>query len=107
MYEDRLEVCEGVIAAAVEEIVARCDQETQGYEAATYKYAVIPSESVKDSNITTSSHVACTVQEQTTIPVYTKVKATTSLYTGGDTLQLPPPVQTPMNEDWRGNGARP
>ena len=36
------------------------------------------------------------------MPVSTKVETTEMLYTGGDSLQLPPPVQTPMNEDWRG-----
>ena len=56
LYKQRLERCEGLIAAAVEEITARCDQEIAGYQGATYKDVVTLSNSVKDSNKTTSLH---------------------------------------------------
>ena len=44
LYKHGLERCEGVLAATIDEIMARCDQETPGYEAATYKDAITPSE---------------------------------------------------------------
>ena len=56
--------------------MARCDQKTPGYEAATYRDVTTPLESVMDSNITTSLHVACPVEGQTTGPVSILVDTT-------------------------------
>ena len=43
----------------------------------------------------------------TILLVSTWVEATSTIHTGGDSLKLIPPIQTPKNEDWRGKGARP
>ena len=48
-----------------------------------------------------SSHVVNTVKGETTMPVSIKVETIKLMYTGGDLLQLPLPVQTLMKEYWR------
>ena len=41
------------------------------------------------------------------MPVSTEILTMKFIYTGDDSLQLPLPVITAMNEDWTGKGARP
>ena len=88
-------------------IMARCEQATPGYEAATYKDAIAPSVFVKDCDKPSSLHVLCAAEGQK--------------YCGQSQQrwnQLNPHLQvvihyncytcaTLMNEDWRGLGTRP
>ena len=78
-YKHRLEICESFLTAGVEEIMARCNKETPSYKAVTYKDPITPLKPVESLNITIPLNVASTVEEQTTVPVSTRVETTKSL----------------------------
>ena len=67
---------------------------------------IAPSKSIKDCD-KSSSQVSCTVEGWTTVPLATKERTTKPVNTDGDSLQLPPPVQTFTTENWRATGAKP